>query len=169
MLVSQALFMQAVILLVEFEWNSLLLPLLWFSVVVLTLVVESQTADLVSIWFAPGAFIAMILAFCDVNIPIQLAVFVGVTIIGLILTFTVIRPRMRANQKIEKTNAAAMEGKLALVEEDVDNTLAKGVAKINGQLWTVRMENPHDKPIKGDWVEIVRVEGAKLICRPTSD
>ena len=59
-----------------------------------------------------------------------------------------------------------MEGKQALVEEDIDNAAAKGVVKINGQLWTARMESPYDKPVKGDWVEIVRVEGSKLICKP---
>ena len=156
----------AATLLAEFEWNSLILPLIWFSVIVLSLIVESQTADLVSIWFAPGAFVAMILAFCDVNLPIQMGVFLGLTVIGLILAFTVIRPRMITKHKVEKTNAAAMEGKHALVEEDVNNALAQGAAKINGQLWTVRMEDPNITAQKGDWVEIVRVEGAKLICRP---
>ena len=151
-------------LLAGFEWSSLLLPALWFSVVVLTLVIESQTADLVSIWFAPGAFVAMILAFCDVHIAIQLAVFVGLTVLGLILAFTIIRPRMKANNKVEKTNADALVGKLALVEEDLDNTAAQGVVKINGQLWAARTENPNDHPAKGDWVVIVRVEGSKLIC-----
>ena len=154
-------------LLAEFDWRSLLLPLLWFSVILLTLVIESQTADLVSIWFAPGAFVAMILAFCDVHIAIQLAVFVGLTAVGLILAFAYIRPRVKAKNKIVKTNADALEGKLALVEEDIDNASAKGVVKINGQLWTARMENPSDKPGKGAWVEIVRVEGTKLICKPT--
>ena len=148
------------------SWGELLLPAIWFSVILLTVVIESQTADLVSIWFAPGAFVAMILAFCDVRIGIQLAVFVGVTILGLILAFTFIRPRMRSRNKVEKTNAEAMEGKLALVEEDIDNAIPTGVVKINGQLWTARTENPADKPAKGDWVEVVRVEGAKIICKP---
>lgn len=147
-------------------WGELLLPAIWFSVILLTVVIESQTADLVSIWFAPGAFVAMILAFCDVRIGIQLAVFVGVTILALILAFTLIRPRMRSRNKVEKTNAEAMEGKLALVEEDIDNAIPTGVVKINGQLWTARTENPADKPAKGDWVEVVRVEGAKIICKP---
>ncbi len=159
---------QTAALLAAFDWRSLLLPLLWFAVILLTLVIESQTADLVSIWFAPGAFVAMILAFCDVHIAIQLAVFVALTVIGLILTFSVIRPRVKAKNMTAKTNADSLAGKLALVEEDIDNTAAKGVAKINGQLWTARMEDPSDKPAKGDWVEIVRVEGAKLICKPKS-
>ena len=152
--------------LAEFEPESLLLPLLWFSAIILTVVVESQTAELVSIWFAPGAFIAMILAFCEVGIGIQLAVFVGVTILCLILAFAFIRPRMKAKNRIEKTNADALEGKSALVEEPIDNAAASGVVKVNGQLWTARVEDPADKPVKGDWVEIVRVEGAKLICKP---
>ena len=63
--------------LAEFEPESLLLPLLWFSAIILTVVVESQTAELVSIWFAPGAFIAMILAFCEVGIGIQIIRFFG--------------------------------------------------------------------------------------------
>ena len=159
---------QASTLFATFEWKSLLLPLLWFALILLTLVVESQTADLVSIWFAPGAFVAMILAFCDVHIAIQLAVFVVLTVLGLILTFTVIRPRVRAKNRVEKTNADAMAGKLALVEEDIDNSQPTGVAKINGQLWTARMEDPADKPVKGEWVEIIRVEGSKLICKPKS-
>ncbi len=158
----------AAIFLAEFEWNSLILPLVWFFVIVLTLIVESQTADLVSIWFAPGAFVALILSCCDVNLPIQVGVFLGLTIIGLILAFTVIRPRMKAKHKAEKTNAEALEGKLALVEENIDNALAQGVVKINGQLWTARMEDPSLKAQKGEWIEIVHVEGAKIICRPTT-
>jgi membrane protein implicated in regulation of membrane protease activity len=158
--------MQIAALLAGFEWSSLLLPLIWFSVVVLTLVVESQTTDLVSIWFAPGAFIAMILAFCDVSIPIQLAVFVTLTVLGLILAFVVIRPRLKGKNRVEKTNADALAGQDALVMESIDNRRSAGVAKINGQLWTARMENPDDRAEAGDWVEIVRVEGSKLICNP---
>ena len=161
-----AYIMQTAAQLAGFEWRSLLLPLIWFSVVVLTLVVESQTADLVSIWFAPGAFVAMILAFCDVSVPIQLAVFVILTLLGLILAFSVIRPRMKSKNHVEKTNVDALAGQAALVMESIDNRRSAGVAKINGQLWTARMENPDDHAQAGDWVEIVRVEGSKLICKP---
>ena len=152
-------------LFLAFEWKSLLLPILWFSVFVLTLIIESQTADLVSIWFAPGAFVAMILAFCNVSVAIQIIVFVSITVVGLLLAFTILRPRMKAKNQIVKTNADSLEGKLAIVEEDIDNAMATGVVKVNGQLWTARMIDPASKPIKGEWVEIVRVEGAKLICR----
>ena len=164
--VMQHILPQALVQTAAAEKNSLFLPILWFGVILLTLVIESQTADLVSIWFAPGAFVAMILAFLDVHFAIQLTVFVGITVLCLIFAFVFIRPRVKAKSKIEKTNADALAGRLALVEEDIDNTSARGVAKINGQLWTARMEDPAIKPVKGDWVEIIRVEGSKLICKP---
>lgn len=157
---------QATALFAEAEWRAWALPLLWFGVVVLTLIVEGQTADLVAIWFAPSAFVAMILSFFKVQFWVQFGVFVGLTLIGLILSFTLIRPMMKKRSKVEKTNVDAMAGKLALVEEDIDNSIPSGVAKINGQLWTARMDDPAATAAKGEWVEIVRVDGSKLICRP---
>ena len=150
----------------SFEWSSVALPLLWFGIIVLTLVVESQTADLIAIWFAPGAFVSLILSFFNVQFWVQFGVFVGVPVVGMILSFTLLRPMMKKRGKILKTNADALAGKLAIVEEDVNNAAPTGAVKINGQLWTARMDNPTDTVSKGDWVEIIRVEGAKLICRP---
>ncbi len=166
MLAFQTLLPQAAVLFAEFEWNSLFLPLLWFSVILLSLIIESQTADMVSIWFAPGAFVAMILAFLDVSFIIQLLVFAVLTVIGLVLAFTVIRPAMKKKNVILKTNADALTERTAIVEEDIDNAIPTGVVKVNGQLWTARMEDPAHTAAKGDWIVIVRVEGSKLICRP---
>lgn len=147
------------------DGSSFLIPLAWFGVIVLTLIAESQTADLVAIWFAPGAFVALILSFFEVGLWVQLAVFIGVTVLGMILSFAVLRPMMKKRNKIEATNADALAGKLALVEEDVNNDVPSGVAKINGQLWTARMEYPTETAVKGEWLVIVRVEGSKLICK----
>ncbi len=157
---------QVAALALSFEWSFLALPLLWFGVIILTLIVESQTADLVAIWFAPGAFVSLILSIFSVQFWVQFGVFIGLTVVGLILSFILIRPMMKKKLKLEKTNVDAMAGKLALVEEDVNNAIPSGVAKINGQLWTARMDDPDTTAAKGDWVEIVRVEGSKLICRP---
>ena len=157
---------QVTALFTQVEWSEWALPLLWFGIIVLTLIVEGQTADLVAIWFAPSAFVSLVLSFFKVQFWIQFGVFVVLTLIGLVLSFTLIRPIMKKRSKVEKTNADAMAGKLALVEEDIDNSIPSGVAKINGQLWTARMDDPTLIAGTGDWVEIVRVEGSKLICRP---
>lgn len=166
MLVLQSSLSQAAVLLAEFQWDTWLLPLIWLSVMVMSLVIESQTTDLVSIWFAPGAFVAMILACFNVNIYIQLLTFSIMSILGLVLAFTVVRPAMKKRITVLKTNAEAMSEKTAVVEEDIHNAMSTGVVKINGQLWTARMEDPDLTVAKGEWVVIVRVEGSKVICRP---
>ncbi len=148
-----------------FEWSTLALPALWFGVILLSVAVESMTTDLVAIWFAPGAFVSMILAFLDVSFAVQITVCVGMAVLCLVLTRTVFRRIFFKRTDIIKTNSNALPGKAALVEEDIVNDEARGVAKINGQLWTARMDDPSDHPVKGDWVEIVRVEGSKLICK----
>lgn len=157
---------QLAVALSTFDWSSLGLPLLWFGVVILAFVVEGITAEMVAIWFAPGAFVSMILAFFEVPFTVQLSVFVIITVIGLILTFAVFKPLRKKHKPIEKTNADALTGQIAMVEEEVNNLAATGVVRVNGQLWTARMTNDNDIPQKGDWIEIVEVAGTKLICKP---
>jgi membrane protein implicated in regulation of membrane protease activity len=153
------------LMLAGIEWSNILIPLSWFAVIVLTIMVENQTADLISIWFAPGALVSLILSFCGVELWIQLVVFIGVTVVGMILSFTIFRPMMRKRRRIVPTNADALVGKAVQVLEDVNNAIPTGVIKVNGQLWTARMEDPYHTAAKGEWVVIVRVEGSKVICR----
>lgn len=148
-----------------FEWSALTFPAMWFGALILAIVMESATTELVAIWFAPGAFIAMILAFLEVDLVVQVVTFVAVTVLCLVLTRTVFRKVFIKRNPAVKMNTSALIGRTALVEEDIDNYAARGVVKINGQLWTARMATETDHPKKGDWVEIVAVEGAKLICR----
>jgi membrane protein implicated in regulation of membrane protease activity len=153
------------LMLAGIEWSNILIPLSWFAVIVLTIMVENQTADLISIWFAPGALVSLILSFCGVELWVQLVVFIGVTVAGMVLSFAVLRPMMRKRRRIVLTNADALAGRTVQVLEDVNNAIPTGVIKVNGQLWTARMEDPYHTASKGEWVIIVRVEGSKVICR----
>lgn len=149
----------------DFDWANIFIPIVWFCVIVLTLVIESQTADLVSVWFAPGAFVALILSFCSVEFWIQLAVFICVTVLGMIISFTVLRPLLKKRYRTELTNLDALAGKSVQVVEAINNEIPTGVVKVHGQLWTARMEDFYSTAAQGEWVTIVRVEGSKVICR----
>lgn len=139
--------------------------LVWLGVIVLSLVVEGYTADMGAICFAPGALVSMILAVLGVSPVIQIVVCLIISVILLVLAKTVLKKYMSRRHKAEKTNAAAMEGQTATVEEAIDNSRDAGVVKINGQLWSARMENDGDSAEVGEHVTIVRVQGSKLICR----
>ena len=84
----------------DFDWSTLTYPALWFGVLVAAILIESATADLVAVWFAPGAFIAMILAFLEVDPIIQIVVAASVTVLCLILTKTVFKKYFRAGSSI---------------------------------------------------------------------
>jgi membrane protein implicated in regulation of membrane protease activity len=147
---------------------SLGLPLLWLSVLVLALLVEGATAEMVSIWFAPGAFVTMILSFFVDSVVIQVVTFAALSALLLILAKTVFKKRLTGRGRISLTNADALVGQAAMVEEAIDNQREQGVVKINGQLWTARCEKDEDKPEKGQHVRIVRIAGSKLICAPVT-
>lgn len=164
----QSLSPMAAMLLAELDWGTLGFLFMWLCVVILAVIMEAMTAELVAIWFAPGAFVSMILAFFEVSLTVQLIVFVSLTAVSLVLAKLFLRKVLKKHHRVEKTNADALAGQLALVEETIDNAKPSGVAKINGQLWTARMEDPAVTVPAGEWVEIVRVSGAKLICRPKS-
>ena len=149
----------------EFDMSTIGPALAWLGIIILSLIVESQTADMGAICFAPGALVAMVMAVLGVDIVPQIVVCLVISATLLILAKTVLKKYIRKHHKIEKTNTSAMEGKTATVEEKIDNSTDQGVAKINGQLWGARMEDDHETAEPGEHVSVVRIEGTKLICR----
>ena len=153
--------MLAIFALASFSWGELLLPFLWFSVILLTLAIESQTADLVSIWFAPGAFVAMILAFCEVDLWIQILAFIAATLVCVFVG----RPRLLRPSKNVATNIDAIIGEKGVVVEKIENIAGAGQVKVRGQYWSARAVSDDDEYEPGDIVSVVAVEGVKLICQ----
>ena len=147
-----------------FDMSVLWPALAWLGVIILSLIVEGQTADMGAICFAPGALVSMILAVLGVDPVIQIVVCVVISIVLLTLAKTVLKKYVKKKHKIEKTNVDAMEGKTATVEETIDNSRDAGVVKINGQLWSARMESDDQTADAGEHVTVVCVQGAKLIC-----
>lgn len=134
----------------------------WLFVIVAAIAVEASTVSLVSIWFVPSACISMILALCDVKLWIQLIVFFVV----FILLMLILKPVFKKNigLKIVPTNADTVIGMQAVVTESIDNLHAKGQVKVRGQIWTARSADEDMTFEAGDIVNVVAIEGVKLIC-----
>lgn len=56
---------------------------LWSVLLILFIIAEAITVQLVSIWFAIGSLVALIANFCGANILVQAALFVGVSFAAL--------------------------------------------------------------------------------------
>ena len=61
--------------------------------------------------------------------------------------------------------AAFLIGQKIKMTEQVDNLSQTGKAVVNGQEWTVRAEADGDILEPGDFGEVLRVEGVKLIVK----
>ena len=139
------------------------MPFIWAAGLIVTIVIESQTMDIVTVWFMPSALIAMILGILKVSIGIQSLVFVSLTVVMLILSKTVFK-RFFKRKAPERTNVDALIGQEAVIVEAIDNRQAVGSAKLNGLVWSARAENEEDILEPGDVVIVKAISGVKLIC-----
>lgn len=138
-----------------------MMPYIWLGVIVLALVTEAVTMGLVSIWFIPGALVALVLSFFHLGLGWQVSAFLVLSLVALILGRRFIQPR----SKIEKTNTEALIGQTAVITEQVCNVEGRGAAKVDGKIWSARTESEGDTLEVGELVEIVDIRGVRLICR----
>ena len=132
----------------------------WIALAIVMVLVEITTVQLVSVWFMVGALCAALTTLFTDSIVIQLAVFVGVSLLALLVTRPLVR-RLKENRVQLRTNIDRMPGEKGVMLKPVENTESVGQAKVHGKVWRVKTDNP---PLKeGDTVRVIAVDGVKLI------
>ena len=141
----------------------------WLAMIILFLVLEMITVSLVSIWFVGGALAGFAVSYVTENILIQAAVFLGVSVVLLLMLRPLAR-RLSVKQKDQMVSGAkAMIGKQAIVTEEIDNVHAKGAVQVNGQYWTAKTKMFEDKIPKDTIVDIIDVDGVELIVKKAGE
>lgn len=135
----------------------------WIVAMVVFVLVEAATVELVSLWFMGGALAAMLGAMFGAGFAVQLALFVAVSGLLLVLLRPILKKKL--TPKRTRTNADRLIGREALVTEPIDDLRATGAVRIDGVLWTARSESGASIP-ENTAVIITRIEGAKLFVRP---
>ena len=135
----------------------------WLVAMIVLLIIEGIVPGLVSIWFAIGAFAAMISAILGAPLWLQVLWFFAVSILTLCLT----RPfaKKYVNSRATPTNADMLIGKECVVTEEIDNVLGTGTVTVGGKVWTARTEEPDGKAEAGKVMTVVKIEGVKLIVK----
>lgn len=125
----------------------------WGILFIATVVIESMTVQLISIWFSVGSAAAFIAAVFHAPLSVQLILFLVLSVLLLICT----RPLVR-KISTKPTNADALIGKAGIVTETIDNLQNRGRAKIDGLSWNARST---DSSLieEGAAVKVVRLEG----------
>lgn len=135
----------------------------WIALIVVAIIVEVLSDQLISIWFVPGAIVATILDFCNVDLIWQVLVVLTLAAAGIIFAKTFLIKKFHTN--IVKTNIEAIIGERCVVTEKIDNYVGCGQVKIKGQIWSARGVDEDDVFVEGDVLRVVAIEGVKVICK----
>ena len=137
----------------------------WLALIVVFIVLEAATVNLVSVWFIGGAVAGLVCAILGAGTLLQVMVFILVSALMLALLRPVLKKYLRV--KPTKTIADRLLGQEALVTEKIDNLQETGAIRINGVLWTAKSLEDAQIPT-GTRVIIRRIEGAKVYVEPAS-
>lgn len=134
---------------------------IWLGITIVAIIIEVITIDLVSVWFAAGSIIALIACLLGIGQPVQIALFIIVTVITAVIVRPIAKKYMRGN--IERTNYDRVIGKHGLVTKTItaDN---KGEVKVMSTLWLASSID-NTTIYEGDYCEILVVEGAHLVVK----
>lgn len=136
--------------------------IIWLIGIILFVILEAVTYQLVSIWFAIGAAGGLVAAMCGTDFNIQMTVFVAVSVIALLCLRPLSKKAIKTNEV--KTNIDSLIGREVLITQEVNNIQASGKGIVAGMDWTVRSAD--DTVITKDEVVLVeKVEGVKLIVK----
>lgn len=140
--------------------------LVWTILAIVFAVLEGITLGLTSIWFAIGSLAGMVMAMLGFGIQVQLVAFM----LSALLTFVFIRPLAKKVFKVgdTMTNVDSLMGKTGIVHV-VIAPYKVGQVKVNGQIWTAKAELDDVSIPVGVEIEVLRVEGVKLIVRPVGN
>ena len=132
----------------------------WIAAIVVFLIIEAATANLVTVWFAVGSAAALLAERLGAQIWLQALVFIVVSV-GVLLT---LRPftRKYVNGSKHPTNADRVLGTVCPVTEEIDNIRGTGSVSVDGKVWSARTRDGANIE-KGTLVRPVSIEGVKLI------
>ena len=136
---------------------------IWIAIIVLAIIIEVISEQLISIWFVPGAIVATFLDYFGASLIWQI---LSVLILaGLGIAFARIFLADKIASKIQKTNIDAIIGERCVVTEKIDNYAGCGLVKIKGQIWSARGVGEDDVYEVGSVLRVVAIEGVKVICK----
>ena len=136
------------------------MALIWLCAIIVFVIVEAATAQMLCIWFAAAALVSLVLALFGTPEWAQITAFLVCTAALLIFTRPIVKRLV--NNRRTNTNADRILGKQAIVTQEINNYNAEGQIKVISQTWTARSIDGSVIPA-GEKVVIRSIEGVKAI------
>ena len=141
------------------------MTIVWICAVVLFVIIEAISVQMVCIWFAASALVTLFAALLGAPLWAQLVIFPVCTVVLLIFTRPIAKRLMKA--PMTHTNADRILGMSAVVIMEIDNDLARGQVRVLNQVWSARSMGGEVLPV--DTKVVVRsMEGVKVFVEKQS-
>lgn len=134
-------------------------PMIFWVVVALgALAIDITTSSFMFVWFAIGAIAAIFAIGLKASVIVQVFVFVAVSAVVMAIGYPIVK---RTIKKTVKKTLTMEEGYVGKEFEITKNIEEKATIKFQGIYWTVK--NVGKPLVKGDLVQIIGIEGNKLL------
>ena len=133
--------------------------IIWLALIVVFIIMEAATVQLISTWFAVGALAAMIAGLLGGAVWLQVTLFLLVS--GILLASLRPLARKHFTPKLTRTNVDSVIGSTGLVTVAIDNVAAAGQVKLGAMDWTARSTSGEPIPV-GTRIRVDQVEGVKV-------
>ena len=140
------------------------MTIVWSVVIALGLILELFTFELVSIWFAVGAILALILQIVGVSVVWQIVAFFVLSIVAIAVTrplFKRILSKSEGNTNLDAEIGTSVKVSTAIIGDE------KGTVKINGVVWNAIEINGKDCLPK-EVVKVIKFEGTTVVVEKSS-
>ncbi len=130
---------------------------IWLMIVILLIIIEAMTVNLVSAWFIASGIVSLFVSLLCDSFFIQFGVFVLLGILLLIFTRASLLQKMEARK--EKTNLDLVLDKVGIVTQKITKNTV-GEVKVDGKFWSAIS----DRVIPVDAHVLVKeIQGVKLV------
>lgn len=137
---------------------------IWLGLMVAFLIIEAACPfHLVSIWFAAGALVGLLVSLLGGAVWLQITLFMVASCALLIALWPLVRKFL--NPKLEKTNVDSVIGSTGLVTAAIDNVTAVGQVKLGAMYWTARSTSG-EHIAEGTLIRVDKIEGVKVFVSP---
>lgn len=131
---------------------------IWLLLSVGLFVAEIFTSSFFAACFGIGALLAGMVAYLSFDISVQLFVFLGFSLLFLLIIKTLVKGKAITESYKNQTNPKFLIGKEGLVTEAINNTKNLGRVSVYGKSWKAVSENGNPIP-EGCFVKVIQSNG----------
>lgn len=143
----------------DFQFIDWFMIIAWALIFIITLIIELETMDLVTIWFCISSVVTLVCGILFASPIWQIIIFVVLSVVLLLATRPLTKKMMQRD--IIPTNTDRLIGKIGLVTKEI-MPYEIGEIKVENELWRAINKDGLTFNV-GEKVSIDAIEGIKLV------